>query len=253
MTTEFIFLIVSAAVAGLIVIAGLFAVLSGRSARSESGLEPMGPGATPETPARDKYLSTAEPGSPPLSWLGADRFRSTVRAIWWVTIAGVLISVGLTDVDGASQAEIVALGGLAVIAVVVFHELIPDQWRSVTTSTAEVASAIGLLGALVILTGRGASPFAPLLVLPVLGVALGGRPTAGLAAALAASLAYVVVVVTDPGRPFAPAELLPAAVVLGIVWLSTVSAVVFAAQQRRLQAETLTLSVTDPLTGLFNR
>ena len=38
-----------------------------------------------------------------------------------------------------------------------------------------------------------------------------------------------------------------------MVWLGTVSAVVFAAQQRRLQAATLQLSVTDPLTGLFNR
>jgi diguanylate cyclase (GGDEF)-like protein len=116
-----------------------------------------------------------------------------------------------------------------------------------------VASAIGLLVGLVILTGRGASPFAPLLVLPVLAVALGGRPTSGLAGALGASLGYVLVVATDPSRPFAPAELLPAAVVLGVVWLGTLSAIVFASQQRRLQAETLALSVTDPLTGLFNR
>jgi diguanylate cyclase (GGDEF)-like protein len=252
-TTEFIFLIVSAAVAGLIVIAGLFALLSGQSTPSESSLEPVGPGATADAPPRDKYLSTAEPTSPALSWLGADRFRSTVRAIWWATIAGVLISVGLTDVFAESQFEIFALGGLAVISVVVFHELIPDQWRSTATSAAEVASAIGLLGALVILTGRSASPFAPLLVLPVLGVALGGRPTAGLAAALAASLGFVVVVATDPSQPFAAADLLPAAVVLSVVWLGTVSAVVFASQQRRLQAETLALSVTDPLTGLFNR
>lgn len=252
-TTELIFLIVSAAVAGLIVIAGLFAVRSGRSATSESGLEPVGPGAPPESVGRDKYLSTAEPAPAALTWLGADGYRSTIGAIWWATIVGVLISVGLSDVYAESQFEIFALGGLALIAVVVFHHLIPDRWRSTTTSTAEVASAIGLLGALVILTGRGASPFAPLLVLPVLGVALGGRPTAGLIAALAASLGFVAVVATDPGRPFAPADLLPAAVVLGVVWLGTVSAVVFAAQQRRLQAETLALSVTDPLTGLFNR
>ena len=253
MTTEFIFLMVSAAVAGLIVIAGLFALLAGRSAGPGGGLEPVGPGAMPETQGRDKYLTTAETPSVPFSWIGPDRYRSTIRAIWWATIAGVLISVGVTDVYSANQVQIFALGGLAVIGVVVFHELIPDQWRSPTTSTAEVASAIGLLGGLVILTGRGASPFAPLLVLPVLGVALGGRPVAGLAGAVAASLGYVLVLVTDPNRPFVAAELLPAAVVLGVVWLGTVSAVVFAAQQRRLQAATLELSVTDPLTGLFNR
>jgi diguanylate cyclase (GGDEF)-like protein len=252
-TTEFIFLIVSAAVAGLIVIAGLFAVLSSRSAAPESGLEPVGPGALSESPPRDKYLSTAEPTPPALSWLGADQYRSTIGAIWWATIVGVLISVGLTDAYPDARVQIFALGVLAWIAVLVFHHLIPDRWRSTATSTAEIASAIGLLGALVILSGRGASPFAPLLVLPVLGVALGGRPTAGLAAAMAASLGYVILVFTDPSGPFAPAELLPAAVVLGVVWLGTISAVVFAAQQRRLQAETLALSVTDPLTGLFNR
>ncbi|MGH2463699.1 MAG: GGDEF domain-containing protein [Candidatus Limnocylindria bacterium] len=253
MTTEFIFLMVSAAVAGLIVIAGLFALLSGRSTTPGGVLEPVGPGTAPDSPGRDRNLAAAVTPASPNAWLGPDRYRSTIRAIWWATIAGVLISVGVTDVFSETQVQIFALGGLAVIAVVVFHELIPDQWRSQTTSTAEVASAIGLLGALVILTGRGASPYAPLLVLPVLGIALGGRPVAGLAGAAAASIEYVLVLVTDPSRPFAPAELLPAAVVLGVVWLGTVSAVVFAAQQRRLQAATLELSVTDPLTGLFNR
>jgi diguanylate cyclase (GGDEF)-like protein len=90
-------------------------------------------------------------------------------------------------------------------------------------------------------------------VLPVLGVALGGRPSAAIVTAFAASLTLGLIVATDPELPFSPAELLPAGVVLGVVWLSTVSAVVFAAQQRRLQAATLQLSITDSLTGLFNR
>ena len=253
MTTELIFLLVSALVAGLIVIAGLFALLPGRRSASGEGLQPVGPGAPSETLPRDKYVSTVDPPSFRVAGLGPDRYRSTVRAIWWATIAGVLISIAVTDVYSGAQVQISALGVLAVIGVVVFHELIPDRWRSAATSTAEVASAIGLLGGLVILTGRGASPFAPLLVLPVLGVAMGGRPAAGLVGALSASLAYVLVVATDPSRPFAPAELLPPAVVLGVVWLGTISSIVFAAQQRRLQAATLELSVTDQLTGLFNR
>jgi diguanylate cyclase (GGDEF)-like protein len=74
-----------------------------------------------------------------------------------------------------------------------------------------------------------------------------------MAAALGASLTFGAVVVSDIDVAVAPGELLPAAVVLGVVWLSTVSAVVFAAQQRRLQAATLQLSITDSLTGLFNR
>ncbi|HEX9738527.1 MAG TPA: GGDEF domain-containing protein [Candidatus Limnocylindria bacterium] len=253
MTTELIFLLVSALVAGLIVIAGLLALLPGRRSAREQGLQPVGPGAVSDAPPRDKYVTTVESLPTPVPWLGPDQYRSTVRAIWWATIAGVLISVAVTDVYSEAQVQISALGVLAVIGVVVFHELVPDRWRSAATSTAEVASAIGLLGGLVILTGRGASPFAPLLVLPVLGVALGGRPAAGLVGALSASLGYVLVVATDPSRPFAPPDLLPAAVVLGVVWLGTISSVVFAAQQRRLQAATLELSVTDPLTGLFNR
>jgi diguanylate cyclase (GGDEF)-like protein len=135
----------------------------------------------------------------------------------------------------------------------VFHEVIPDRWRSPATSAAEVASAIGLLAGLVILTGRASSPFGALLVLPVLGVALGGRPPAGLVAALAASLTLAVIVATDLEASLDPGALLPAGVVLAVVWLATVSAVVFAAQQRRLQAATLQLSITDSLTGLFNR
>ena len=219
--------------------------------RSDSGLQPVGPGPSLE-PTRDKYLSNTESTGSPLAWIGPDRYRATIRAIWWATVVGVLIAVGLTDVFADTQTAIFALGGLAVIAVVVFHEVIPDRWRTPITSGAEVASAVGLLGGLVILTGRAESPFAPLLVLPVLGVALGGRPTAGVAAALGTSLMFALVIVTDPALPFAPADLLPAAVVLGVVWLGTVSAVVFAAQQRRLQGDPQHL-VTDPLTGLFNR
>jgi diguanylate cyclase (GGDEF)-like protein len=252
-TTEQIFLVVSAVVAGLIVIAGLVAVRAGRRLSGpDAGLQPVGPGPSLE-PLRDKYLSNTESTGSPLAWIGPDRFRATVRAVWWATIVGVLIAAGLSDVFSETQTAIFALGALAVIAVVIFHELIPDRWRTPITAGAELASAIALLIGLVILTGRGVSPFAPLLVLPVLGVALGGRPAAGLSAALAASLTFAAVIATDPGIPFLPGELLPAAVVLGVVWLGTVSAVVFAAQQRRLQAATLQLSVTDPLTGLFNR
>lgn len=254
MTTEQIFLLVSAFVAGLIVIAGLVAVLAARRLGGPEGsMLPVGPGPGIEPPARDKYLSSTESTGSPLAWIGPDRFRATIRASWWATIAGVLIAVGVTSVYGETQTAIFGLGALAVIAVVVFHEVIPDRWRMPIVSAAEVACAIALLAALVVLTGRASSPFAPLLALPVLGVALGGRPIAGLAAAVGASLTFAAVLATGLDPSFAPGELLPAAVVLGVVWLGTVSAVVFAAQQRRLQAATLQLSVTDPLTGLFNR
>jgi diguanylate cyclase (GGDEF)-like protein len=253
-TTEQIFLLVSVLVAGLIVIAGLVAFLTARRrGPSDAGLQPVGPGPGVEAAPRDKYLSTTETDGAPVAWIGPDRYRAVIRASWWAVVVGVLIVVGLTDVYPDTQTTIFALGGLALAAVVVFHEVIPDRWRSPITSAAEVASAIGLLGGLLILTGRASSPFAPLLILPVLGVALGGRAPAGLAAALGASLTFAAVVATDPQTPFSPGELLPAAVVLGVVWLTTVSAVVFAAQQRRLQAATLQLSITDSLTGLFNR
>jgi diguanylate cyclase (GGDEF)-like protein len=252
-TTEQIFLLVSALVAGLIVIAGLVALVAGRSFGREGGLQPVGPGPGLEPPTRDKYLSSTESTGAPLAWIGPDRFRATIRAVWWATVVGVLIAVGVTDVFADTQTAIFALGGVALLAVVIFHEVIPDRWQTAITAAAEVTSAIILLGTLIVLTGRASSPFAPLLVIPVLGAALGGRPLAGLAAGAGASLTFAVILATDPAVPFSAGELLPAGVVLGVVWLSTVSAVVFAAQQRRLQAATLQLSVTDPLTGLFNR
>lgn len=254
MTEEQIFLLVSALVAGLIVIAGLVALLTGRGrARSDGGLQPVGPGPALEGPPRDKYLSSTESTGAPMAWIGPDRYRGIVRATWWATVVGVLIAVGVTDLFSATQTAIFLLGGLALIAVLVFHEVIPDQWRTPIISAAEVASAIGLLGGLAILTGGASSPFAALLVLPVLGAALGGRPAGGLAAAIGASLMLGAVLATDPGLPLNAGALLPAGVVLAVLWLGTVSAVVFASQQRRLQAATLQLSITDPLTGLFNR
>jgi diguanylate cyclase (GGDEF)-like protein len=229
------------------------ALVAGRSFGREGGLQPVGPGPGLEPPTRDKYLSSTESTGAPLAWIGPDRFRATIRAVWWATVVGVLIAVGVTDVFSDTQTAIFALGGVALLAVVIFHEVIPDRWQTAITAAAEVASAIILLGTLIVLTGRASSPFAPLLVIPVLGAALGGRPLAGLAAGAGASLTFAVILATDPAVPFSAGELLPAGVVLGVVWLSTVSAVVFAAQQRRLQAATLQLSVTDPLTGLFNR
>lgn len=254
MTTELIFLSVSAIVAGLILLAGVVALLAGRRVPTpEPALQPVGPGTAPEAPAPSKYLSLADADASRGAETTPDRYRSTIRATWWVVIVGVLIGVGLADVYPDRQFEIFALGGLAMLGVVVFHELIPDRRRSAATAAAEVAAAIGLLGGLLVLTGWGASPFGALLALPAVGVALGARPAIGLAAALLASLAFVMVLATDPARPFAGGPLLTAGIVLGTVWLATVLAVVFSAQQQRLRAAALQLSVTDPLTGLFNR
>lgn len=255
MTPAIIFLIVSALVAGLILIAGLVALLAGqRTAVRETTMDAVGPGRRGEAPGPDKYVPLAGGGGSAIAtWLGPDRYRSTVRAMWWATITGVLISIGVTDAFTDTQVQVFALAGLAVVGVVVFHELIPDRWRTPSVSAAEALAAIALIAGLIVLTGRSASPYAPLLAIPVLAVGLGGQSRAGLAAAAAATAAYVVVLATDPSAPFASAELLAAVVVLGVVWLATVAAVVFAAQQRRVQEATLQLSITDPLTGLFNR
>ena len=253
MTTELIFLLVSALVAGLILLAGVIALLAGqRPVLGDTSLRAVGPGLPAEPEGRDKY-NPPERTAARAGWLGPDRYRSTLRALWWATITGVLISVGLTDAFADSRVAVFALGGLAVLAVIVFHELIPDRWRTPGVAAAEAASAIALVAGLVLLTGPGTSPYAPILVIPVLAVALGGGARAGLAAALVATGAYVLTLAADETRPFMAIELLPAAVVLGVLWLGAVSAIVFAAQQRRVQEATLELSVTDPLTGLLNR
>ena len=83
---------------------------------------------------------------------------ATLRVVWWLTITIVLLGVGISGSFAADQAPIFLLGGGAVLAVVIFHELLGERGRGGLLRLAEVAAAVALIGGLLALTGFASSP-----------------------------------------------------------------------------------------------
>lgn len=181
-------------------------------------------------------------------------YERALRVVWWLSIAAVLVGVGISDAFVDNQPLIYALGGLGVVAVVIMHEVMPPRWRSGNRFWMEALVALALVTGLVALSGFVRSPF--LVGYPLIGVAValarGLRPAA--VVAVAVTLAFVAMLLLDPaGQGLRGEELLAVGANLGAMWLLTVLAGVYAAQERRARTRFLQLSVTDPLTGLFNR
>jgi diguanylate cyclase (GGDEF)-like protein len=175
--------------------------------------------------------------------------ESTLRLVWWLTIAIVLVGVGISGSFDAERGPIFALGAAAVAAVIVFHELKVARGTRIGRY-GEVVSAIALIGGLLALTGFAASPFSMLFALVAVAAALSHGPRAGLAAAGLATLAFLAVVLADPDLTrYGPDDALRLSVGLGATWLLTFVSMAYAAHHRRGMA----LSQTDPLTGLLNR
>jgi diguanylate cyclase (GGDEF)-like protein len=245
---EFTFLFVSAAVAVLL---GAGAAVAAFRARG---------GETADIDAiRDGREAVVQPDkydfdTTALERRGRGSYATAVRVLWWVSIAAVLIGVGLSDAYDTSQAAIYAVGAIAVGAVVLLHDLIPDRLRSVPVVGFEVLLAIGLTTALLLLTGYGASPFVfgYNLVAVAVALALGG-PVA-LVVAMLATLAYLGMLGLDPNfASYTTADLLRFGLQIGSIWLLAYVAGVFASGERRMRATVLQLSRTDTLTGLYNR
>ena len=155
---------------------------------------------------------------------------------------------------GDVQPQIFALGGGAVIAVIAFHELFPSARRRPAVAIAEALVALGLVTGLLVLTGYGASPFffAYAIVAVAAALAHGGR--VALIVGALATLGYLGVLAVDPQRgAWTPLDGLRFGLNIGSVWLLAYLAGVFAAQERRVRRRMVTLTRTDPLTGLFNR
>lgn len=244
------FLVITAVVAALLVLVALVTVVSqGRAAGT-----PRPPRA--QRTARTKYelaqpMGAADPRDPEE---GQPSRSGVLRILWWVTVAIVLIGVGVSDAFRQNQVPIYGLGAVAVVAVIAIHELLPSAWRGTLIGAIETLVSLALAVGLLLFTDYARSPF--FFVFDVIAVAAalsrGGR-VAALVAVLA-SAAYGAVLVIDPGRgTYTGLELLGFGVNIGSIWLLAFLAGVFAAHERRVQSRVLQLSVTDPLTGLFNR
>ncbi|HET6746466.1 MAG TPA: GGDEF domain-containing protein, partial [Candidatus Limnocylindria bacterium] len=226
--------------------AAVAAVRSRRQADEDGAQAPL----AEREPLPDKY----DTDTAALERRGRGAYSTAVRVLWWVSIAAVLIGVGLSDAYDASQAAIYAVGAVAVGAVVLLHDLLPDRLRNGPVVALEVALAIGLTTAILVLTGYGSSPFVfgYHLVAVAVALALGG-PIALMVATLA-SLAFLGVIALDPAfGNYTTADLLRLGLQVGSIWLLAYVAGVFASGERRMRATVLQMSRADPLTGLYNR
>ena len=183
----------------------------------------------------------------------APSHEAVVRVVWWVAIAGVLVGIGVSNAFAENRSAIYALGGAAVVIVVVLHEMLPRRWQGRATVGLEVVAALALATGLVWLTEGANSPFVFTYHLLVVAAALTMGSRLALLVTAAASLAYVGQLLLDVGLTASGVDLLRVAINLGSLWLLAYLAGVYASSERRVRARVLELSQTDPLTGLFNR
>jgi len=236
--TELIFILVSGALAALVGLGALVAVLRGWG--EQTSIPDSSPAGTSADP----------PSSTPLTTPSHD---AVVRVVWWVAIAGVLVGIGISNTFAANRTAIYALGGAAVVIVVVLHEMLPRRLRGRATVALEVVAALLLATGLVWLTGGANSPFVFTFDLLVVAAALTMGSQLALLVTAAASLAYVGQLLFDMRMPASNVDLLRLGINLGSLWLLAYLAGVYASSERRVRARVLELSQTDPLTGLFNR
>lgn len=176
-----------------------------------------------------------------------------VRILWWLTIITALAGVGVSGAFPRTQALIFAGGGLAAAVVFVLHDLLPERWVTPLKFALEGLFATAVVTALLTATGFGSSPFFFGYYLIAVGGALALGRRATLVYAALAGLAYTGVLYLDPRAPFSEIGLLRAGLNIGSVWLVSYLAAFFATEERRARAAIVRLSVTDALTGLFNR
>jgi diguanylate cyclase (GGDEF)-like protein len=247
--TELIFIIVSAIVGALLAMGAAIAFARERSERRQNAA------AFDESPAGhepiDKYLIE---GAETLGELGNGTNERMLRIAWWVTIAAVLVGVGVSDSYPGDQATIYGLGGVAALAAITLHEILPRRWRTPLTRTIEVAVALALATGLLLLTGYASSPYSVVLDLVAVAVALSRGGWATIGVVVAATLAYGGVLLADPAfGSLGAADVLRIGLNLGALWLLAALAGVFAAHERAIRGRLLRLWRIDPLTGLFNR
>ena len=242
MPVELTIVAITALVTGLLLVGIIVAGRreSAELARSRAGLHPV-------------PSSSAHPGSPAATEREPRGAEPTLRRVWWLTSAIVLLGVGISDSFGEGNVPIFVLGAAAFVAVVVFHEL-PGVYGSGLVRLAELVSAVALIAGLLALTGFASSPFSMLFALVAVAAALNSGARAGLAAAALATVSFGAILYADPRlSTYVPADVLRLSAGLVATWLLAFVAVAYAARQQRAIATVLALSRTDPLTGLLNR
>jgi diguanylate cyclase (GGDEF)-like protein len=253
---EQVALIIAVLVAGTL--AGAWLVLNRRrpGAAYEHDRDADTPIAT-DRAAADKY-ALAEPSLHAEAATGArgggGAYVRAVRIAWWVSIASVLVGVGLSGAFEENQPYIYLVGAAGVVTVIGLHELMPASWRVPGRFWVEATIALALVTALVALTGYGGSPFWVGYPLVTVAIALAQRRAAALTFALLSTGAIAAATWIDPAAAgIGGPQLIMLGSQVGATWLLTALAAVYAAQERRVRATFLELSLTDPLTGLFNR
>ena len=214
------------------------------------------PDATPsDTTPRVRQMALSPAVTPQHGALGDGRdAQQTLRVVWWLTITIVLLGVGISGSFIGDQPQIFLLGGVAVVTVVVFHELLGPSQRGRLVPLAEIFVAVALIGGLLALTGFASSPFAMLFALVSVAAALAYGPRAGLTAAGLATAAFAAILVIDPQfGGYMPEDGLRLSIGLLATWLLAFVAVAYAGHQRRAMARAIEQARTDPLTSLFNR
>ena len=251
MSTELTFFVITFAVANLVVIGAVlaFPAQQGDRLRRQLRDEPATARYLPALPAAspERDLSASTVGS-------AATYDRILRVLWWLTIVAVLVGVGITGAYEETRPLIFAGGAIAAVLTFVLHEIGPERWITPLKFGIEAIAATALVTGLIAATGYGASPyfFGYYLIAVAVALTLGRRPT--LVFAGVSGLAYVAILSIDPrASSFATSDLLRFSLNVGSVWLLAYLAAVFAAEERRARASVLRLSVTDPLTGLFNR
>lgn len=237
MTKELAFILVAGGVAAIVAVGALVAILRDRKHADPSAI----PATAPE--------ETSSESTSPAALLSHE---GVVRVVWWVAIAGVMVGIGVTNAFAANRAAIFALAGAAAGLVVVLHELLPRRWRGRFSIGFEIFAALALASGLVWLTGGAASPFVFTYHLVAVAAALTLGSRLAIVVAAAATLAYLgQLALASVGG--AADELLRVGVNLGSLWLLAYLAGVYASAERRARTRVLELSLSDSLTGLFNR
>ncbi len=250
MSTQTAFIIISAGVAGLIGLAAIIALLGERAARRRAG-EAIDGGTEGGPLGADKYDSARGSAS---AEAASGSFDGVIRVVWWLSIVGVLVGVGISGAYPQDQGAIFAVAGAAALVVVVLHELLPPRWRSRWLIVLEVVAALALATGVVLLTGHARSPFVFSYDLLAVAVALTVGGWAAMAVAGAAALAYLGVAWLDPARAqFTGGDLLGIALNGGSIIVLSYLAAVFATGERRLRATIERLWRIDHLTGLIRR